>query len=81
MSPEQLPSCIDSSLPSRLTGKLIFALAFSKKLMSFLLNSYPGELIGQDRESSTFWIKVTVHIGTDLNFEIDIFADYNYTLN
>ena len=49
--------------------------------MSFLLNSYPGELIGQDRESSTFWIKVTVHIGTDLNFEIDIFAEYNYTLN
>ena len=24
--------------------------------------------------------KVTVHVGTDQNFEIDIFAEYKYTL-
>ena len=26
-------------------------------------------------------IKVTVHVGTDQNFEIEIFAEYKYTLN
>ena len=25
--------------------------------------------------------KVTIHIGTDQNFEIEIFAEYKYTLN
>ena len=26
-------------------------------------------------------LKVTVHVGTDQNFEIEIFAEYKYTLN
>ena len=26
-------------------------------------------------------MKVTVHIGTDQNFEIEIFAEYKYTSN
>ena len=29
----------------------------------------------------TTYIKVTVHVGTDQNFEIEIFAEYKYTLN
>ena len=37
--------------------------------------------IGLSRTRTMYYIKVTVHVGTDQNIEIEIFAEYKYTLN
>ena len=38
-------------------------------------------IISSSSSSSISIIKVTIHVGTDQNIEIDYFAEYKYTLN
>ena len=35
----------------------------------------------EQKNECIYWFKVTVNVGTDQNIEIEIFAEYKYTLN
>ena len=56
------------------------------ELVVILLSRSTGETkeparIGLSRTRTMYYTKVTIHVGTDQNIEIEIFAEYKYTLN
>ena len=47
--------------------------------------AWTHQIVGVSYENALAWtrayLKATTHVGTDQNFEIEIFAEYKYTLN